>query len=207
MIAIIDYGMGNLLSVFKALESVISEVEITSDPEVVENASGVVLPGVGAFADCMRNLKTSKLDVAIREFIESKRPYLGICLGLQVLFSYSEEGGMHEGFGIIKGKVKRLPETVKVPHMGWNQLDKKKEAPLFEGIPDKSNFYFVHSYYVEPGDEGVIATTTDYGISFTSSIWHENIYGVQFHPEKSSRLGLQMLHNFGRIVYGNLSGC
>lgn len=206
MIAIVDYGMGNLLSVFKAFERVVSEVEITSDTRVIKSASGIVVPGVGAFVDCMQNLKASHLDVSIQEFIESKRPYLGICLGLQILFSYSEEGGC-EGFDVIKGRVRRLPETVKVPHMGWNQLNKKKEAPLFQGIPDKSNFYFVHSYYVDPEDEDVIATTTDYGISFTSSIWQKNIYGVQFHPEKSSQLGLQVLYDFGRIVYGNLSGC
>jgi len=207
MIAIIDYGMGNLLSVSKAMEKVVSDVEVTSDPRVVKNASGVVLPGVGAFVDCMQNLKSLKLDVAIKEYIDSKRPYLGICLGLQVLFSCSEEGGLYQGLDIIKGKVERLPPKVKVPHMGWNQINKKKHTLFYEGIHDKSEFYFVHSYYVDPEDEDVIAITTDYGISFVSSIWRENIYGVQFHPEKSSRLGLQMLHNFGRIVYGDISGC
>lgn len=205
MIAVVDYGMGNLLSVSKALDSVVSEVEVTHDPEVIRNASGVVLPGVGAFADCMHNMKAQELDDVIKQFISSGRPYLGICLGLQILFSLSEERGMHKGLDIIKGKVKKLPDTVKVPHMGWNQLNKKKEPPLLEGIADNSNFYFVHSYYVEP-EENVIATTTDYGITFTSSIWRANIYGVQFHPEKSSQLGLQLLHNFGRIVYGNLPG-
>lgn len=207
MIAIVDYGMGNLLSVSKAMESVVSDVEVTSDPKVVRNASGVILPGVGAFADCILNLESLKLDEAIREFIQSGRPYLGICLGLQILFSYSDEGKRSDGLGIIKGGVKRLPSTVKVPHMGWNQICKKNPAPLFEGIADQSHFYFVHSYYVDPEDEDVIATTTDYGISFVSSVWSENIYGVQFHPEKSSRIGLQMLHDFGRIVYDNLSGC
>jgi len=207
MIAIVDYGMGNLLSVSKAIESVVSDVEVTSSSKVIENASGLILPGVGAFADCMNNLREAELDVAVREFIKSKRPYLGICLGLQILFSFSEEGGLNEGLDIIKGKVRRLPETVKVPHMGWNQLTKMKEAPLLQGIPDESDFYFVHSYYVDPEDEDVVMSTTDYGLSFTSGIWYQNIYGVQFHPEKSSRLGLQLLHNFGRIVYGNLSGC
>ena len=207
MIAVIDYGMGNLLSVSKALESVVSDVEVTSDPKVVSRAQGVVLPGVGAFEDCMQNLRSLKLDAVIKEFIESKRPYLGICLGLQILFSFSEEGGRFEGLDIIKGQVKRLPSSVKVPHMGWNQIVKQKPAPLFEGIADWSNFYFVHSYYVDPEDKDVIATSTDYGVSFTSSIWRENIFGVQFHPEKSSRLGLQMLHDFGRIVYDNISGC
>jgi glutamine amidotransferase len=207
MIAVIDYGMGNLLSVSKALESVVSDVEVTSDPKVVRNALGVVLPGVGAFADCMQNLRSLELDTAIKQFIASKRPYLGICLGLQILFSHSEEGGLVEGLNIIRGSVKRLPSTVKVPHMGWNQISKRKPVPLFEGIADQSNFYFVHSYYVDPDDEHVIATSTDYGISFTSAVWRENVYGVQFHPEKSSRLGLQMLHDFGRIVYDNISGC
>ncbi len=207
MIAIIDYGMGNLLSVSKALESVVSDVEVTSDPKVALTAQGLVLPGVGAFADCMQNLKSLQLDNVIRKFIESKRPYLGICLGLQILFSHSEEGGLSPGLGIIEGRVKRLPASVKVPHMGWNQISKKKPAPLFEGIADQSNFYFVHSYYVEPDDKDVVATTTDYGISFTSSVWRENIYGVQFHPEKSSQLGLHVLHDFGRVVYDNISGC
>jgi len=206
MIAIVDYGMGNLLSVSKALENVAPEVEITSDPAVIDRAAGIVLPGVGAFADCMHNLRSLGLEEAVKKYIESKRPYLGICLGLQILFSYSEEGGRYEGFGVIKGKVKKLPSSVKVPHMGWNQLCIGRRIPLFKSIPDQSNFYFVHSYYVDPEEDGVVAATTDYGISFTSSVWKENIYGVQFHPEKSSQLGLEVLRNFGRIVYDNLSG-
>jgi len=206
MIAIVDYGMGNLLSVSKALESVVSEVKITSDPVVMDKASGIVLPGVGAFADCMRNLRSYGLEEAVRDYIKSKRPYLGICLGLQILFSYSEEGGHFEGLGVIKGKVRRLPNSVKVPHMGWNQLCIEKGVPLFDNIPNQSDFYFVHSYYVDPEEDRFVVTTTDYGISFTSSVWKENVYGVQFHPEKSSKLGLEVLRNFGRIVYDNLSG-
>lgn len=200
MIAIIDYGMGNLRSVEKALEKVGQEVLITSDPKILPQADGIVLPGVGAFRDAMDNLRDSGLADELVKAINQGKPYLGICLGLQLLFSLSEEGGLHAGFDIIKGMVTRFPNTVKVPHIGWNQISKKaKNIPILKGIREGSSFYFVHSYYVHPEDEQVIATTTDYGVEFVSAIWRENIFAVQFHPEKSSKLGLQILKNFGEI--------
>jgi glutamine amidotransferase len=203
MIAIIDYGMGNLRSVEKGFEKVGVEVQVTSKPDVVTAADGVVLPGVGAFRDCMNELTNLNLTEALVSSIKEGKPYLGICLGLQVLFSESEEFGRCRGLDIFKGKVPRFPESeLKVPQMGWNEINIKKENPLLAGIPDKSYFYFVHSYYVAPEDESIILTTTDYGIEFTSAIWKDNVYAVQFHPEKSQTLGLQVLENFGKIVTG-----
>ncbi|HAA90725.1 MAG: Imidazole glycerol phosphate synthase subunit HisH [Thermoanaerobacterales bacterium 50_218] len=202
MIAIIDYGMGNLRSVQKGLEKSGFQAEITSEPEEVKKARGIVLPGVGAFAEAMANLRKKGLDRVIREEVAKGKPFLGICLGLQLLFDYSEEGEGSEGLGIFPGRVRRLPENVKVPHMGWNQVKIKKATPLFSGIADNSYFYFVHSYYVDPEDEGIIAGTTEYGIEFVSMVAQDRIFGVQFHPEKSSSLGLQILANFGRLVAG-----
>jgi len=200
MIAIIDYGMGNLRSVEKAFEKVGQEVLITSAPEILPKADGIVLPGVGAFRDAMDNLRASGLADEIVKAINQGKPYLGICLGLQLLFSLSEEGGLHAGLDIIKGMVASFPDTVKVPHIGWNQISKKaKNVTILKGIREGSSFYFVHSYFVHPDDEKVIATTTDYGVEFVSTIWRDNIFAVQFHPEKSSKLGLQILKNFGEI--------
>jgi glutamine amidotransferase len=204
MIAIIDYGMGNLRSVEKGFIKVGVDVKVTNRPEDVLKADGVVLPGVGAFRDCMSELGNLNLTGAIVDAIKKGKPYLGICLGLQVLFSESEEFGKCRGLDILKGDVIRFDledKEMKIPQMGWNQISIKKKNPLFDGIPDKSYFYFVHSYYVSPEDSSIIATTTDYGIEFTSSVWTENIYAVQFHPEKSQALGLQLLRNFGKIVY------
>ena len=205
MIAIIDYGMGNLRSVEKGFLKVGADVKVTSSPEDVKKADGVVLPGVGAFKGCMNELKDLNLIDAVIEAIKVGKPYLGICLGLHVLFSESEEFGSSRGLDIFKGKVIKFDledKELKIPQMGWNQLNIKNDNPLFEGIPDKSYFYFVHSYYVSPDDISVVATTTDYGIEFTSSVWKDNIYAVQFHPEKSQALGLQVLRNFGNIVNG-----
>jgi len=205
MIAIIDYGMGNLRSVEKGFLKVGADVRVTNKPEDVMNADGVVLPGVGAFRDCMGELTNLNLINAVVESIQKGKPYLGICLGLQVLFSESDEFGKCNGLDILKGKVIRFDlenKELKIPQMGWNQLNIKNNNPLFEGVPDKSYFYFVHSYYVAPDDSSVIATTTDYGIEFTSSVWKDNIYAVQFHPEKSQALGLRVLRNFGKIVDG-----
>lgn len=199
LIAIIDYGMGNLRSVEKAFEKLGYDVAISNDPEFIRKADGVVLPGVGAFADCMSNLVSAGLEGAVRESIESKKPFLGICLGLQLLFKESEEDGIYEGLGVFNGRVRRLPEGQKIPHMGWNQITFERKAPIFEGVPESSNFYFVHSYYVEPADKGIAATVTDYGLQFTSSIWSENVFAVQFHPEKSGDVGLKVLDNFGRL--------
>jgi glutamine amidotransferase len=206
MIAIVDYGMGNLRSVQKGFEKVGYAAVVTSDPKVVLEADKVVLPGVGAFADCMRNLEQGGFIVPLMKVIEEGRPFLGICLGLQLLFSESEEFGKHRGLNVIPGKVVRFPEgmtgggeDLKIPHMGWNQLAVKRRPPAFEGIPDGANFYFVHSYYVEPEDKSVVATTTDYGFEFCSSIWKDNIVATQFHPEKSQDKGLAILRNFGAM--------
>jgi glutamine amidotransferase len=203
MIAIIDYGMGNLRSVEKGFLKVGAEVRVTNKPDDVLNADGVVLPGVGAFRDCMGELNNLNLIRSVHDTIESGKPYLGICLGLQVLFSESDEFGNCRGLDILKGRVIRFDlenKELKIPQMGWNQLNIKRNNPLFKNIPDKSYFYFVHSYYVSPDDSSVIATTTDYGIEFTSSVWKDNIYAVQFHPEKSQIHGLQLLRNFTDIV-------
>ncbi len=203
MIAIIDYGMGNLRSVEKGFQKAGIEVKVTDKPEDVNKSDAVVLPGVGAFKGCMNELCDLNLIEAVTVAIKSGKPYLGICLGLHVLFRESEEFGSSRGLDILSGRVVRFNlenKELKIPQMGWNQLTIKRNNPLFEGIPDKSYFYFVHSYYVAPEDSSVIATTTDYGIEFTSSVWKDNIFAVQFHPEKSQTLGLQVLRNFGNIV-------
>ncbi|MBI5098468.1 MAG: imidazole glycerol phosphate synthase subunit HisH [Nitrospirae bacterium] len=212
MIAIIDYGMGNLRSVEKGFLKVGVDVRVTNNPEVVQEANGVVLPGVGAFKDCMRELTNLALVDTVVDAIKKGKPYLGICLGLQVLFSESEEFGKCRGIDVLRGSVVKfdfgvgalhatpLLSTLKVPHMGWNEIKIQKNNPLFEGIPDKSYFYFVHSFYVVPEDTSIISTTTDYGIEFTSSVRKDNIFAVQFHPEKSQAMGLQVLRNFGDIV-------
>lgn len=199
MIAIVDYGMGNLRSVSKAFEAVGHEAVVTRDRATIKNASHVVLPGVGAFGDCMANLERLDLVEPIRSTIQSGKPFLGICLGLQLLFTESEEFGLHKGLGIIPGKVRKfvLDPALKVPHMGWNQVNIQRACPLFDDIADGSNWYFVHSYFVDPADRTVVATTTTYGIPFVSSIWKENIVACQFHPEKSQSVGLRLIKNFG----------
>lgn len=203
MIAIIDYGMGNLRSVSKAFEAVGLQALVTRDPGAIGNASRVVLPGVGAFGDCMGNLERYGLVDAIRSSIRSGKPFLGICLGLQLLFTESEEFGRHQGLDIISGKVRKfvvdpaLKPALKVPHMGWNQANLQSPCPLFDGIADGSDWYFVHSYFVEPTDRSIIATSTTYGIPFASSIWHDNVVACQFHPEKSQSVGLRLIKNFG----------
>ncbi len=208
MIAVIDYGMGNLRSVQKALEFVGAKVIVTHDPDLILNADSVVLPGVGAFKDCMANLNKLKLVDPIRKFVDSGKPFLGICLGLQVLFEESEEYGPVAGLGILPGKVVKFPggssETkngrpIKIPHMGWNQIQVKKNVPLFRGVGDAPYFYFVHSYYVVPEDQNMIATVTNYGVEFVSGIQHKNIYAFQFHPEKSQTLGLSILERFSNL--------
>src|SRR4030067_685640 len=203
MIAIVDYGMGNLRSVEKGFLKVGVKAGITNNPEVIEKADGVVLPGVGAFKDCMRELTSLELTDAIVQVIKKGKPYLGICLGLQVLFSESEEFGRCRGLDIFRGKVVRFPSgNLKIPHMGWNELTIQKQNPLLNGIKDKTYFYFVHSFYVAPEDSSIIAATTDYGINFTSMIYSGNIFATQFHPEKSQRAGLIILKNFGKVVEG-----
>jgi glutamine amidotransferase len=210
MIAIIDYGMGNLRSVQKGFERMGREAVVTRDPKTILDAGKVVLPGVGAFPDCMRNLEEYGLIDAVKQGIRSGKPFLGICLGLQLLFTESEEFGLSKGLDIIKGKVIRFKgpafdtphstlDTLKVPHMGWNSLSIKRRPPAMQDVPDGSHVYFVHSFHVVPEDKGVIATTTPYGIEFVSSIWKDNILAVQFHPEKSQALGLSILKRFGEM--------
>jgi len=201
MIAIVDYGMGNLRSVEKGFLNVGVDARIVSEPHAIENSRGVVLPGVGAFKDCIRNLTDANLTEAIVRSIEKGKPYLGICLGLQVLFSESEEFGYCKGLDIFKGRVIRFTEAgLKVPHMGWNTVKILRQSPILQGIPDESYFYFVHSYYVVPGEYGINATTTVYGNEFTSMVWKDNIFASQFHPEKSQLLGLRILKGFGDFV-------
>jgi glutamine amidotransferase len=200
MIAIIDYGMGNLRSVQKGFERVGREAVVTSEAKTILSASKVVLPGVGAFPDCMRNLEQYGLIDAVRRSIASGKPFLGICLGLQLLFTESEEFGISKGLDVIKGRVTRFrlaDPSLKIPHMGWNGLSIRRRAPALQDVPDNSHVYFVHSFHVVPDDKAVIATTTDYGTEFVSSIWKDNIFAVQFHPEKSQALGLSILKRFG----------
>jgi len=208
MIAVIDYGMGNLRSVQKALEFVGAKVIVTHDPDLILNADSVVLPGVGAFKDCMANLNKLKLVDPIRKFVDSGKPFLGICLGLQVLFEESAEYGPVAGLGILPGKVIKFSggssetkngQPIKIPHMGWNKVEIKKKDPLFDKVDAAPYFYFVHSYYVVPEDKNMIATVTNYGVEFVSGIQHKNIYAFQFHPEKSQALGLSILERFSNL--------
>jgi glutamine amidotransferase len=200
MIAIVDYGMGNLRSVEKGFLKVGIDAKVVSDPKAVDVANAVVLPGVGAFRDCMRNLREMSLIESIVRSIQKGKPYFGICLGLQVLFTESEEFGIHKGFDILKGNVVRFQTNLKVPHMGWNNVKISRRPPIFDGIQDDAFFYFVHSFYGVPDDNNIIATTTEYDITFTSMIWKDNIFATQFHPEKSQENGLRLLKNFGDFV-------
>ena len=201
MIAVIDYGMGNLGSVEKALKTLGAKVKVTDKSSDLKKADKIVLPGVGAFKDAMGSIDRLGISDTLKEAILSKKPYLGICLGLELLFEESEEGGKSKGLGFLKGKVARFKDPLlKVPHIGWNQMRKEKPAcPLFKGIDDGAFFYFVHSYYVAPKEKDVIAATTYYGGDFTSMVWKDNVYAVQFHPEKSQENGIKFLENFIRL--------
>lgn len=196
MIAIIDYGMGNLRSVANAFKKLGADVAITQDKEVIAVSNAIVLPGVGAFGKCVDNLKRLLLFDFIKELIVQGRLYLGICLGMQILFEDSEEAYGVKGMGVIKGRVSRFTGNVKVPHMGWNSIEIVKRHPIFEGIEEGSHFYFVHSFFCRPEEQGVTATTTTYGINFVSSVQRGNVFACQFHPEKSQSIGLQLLQNF-----------
>jgi imidazole glycerol-phosphate synthase subunit HisH len=202
-IAIIDYGMANLRSVQKAFEAVGSHADIISRPEQIDRADKIVLPGVGAFQDAVATLREQNLAEPIVRHIQRGKPFLGICLGLQMLFDVGYEDGEHRGLGVIKGKCIRFDVDerlgLKVPHMGWNQLDVRRPSPIFRDLPQGCGVYFVHSYHVVPGDDAVVATTTDYGGPFVSSIWRENVFATQFHPEKSQKVGLQILSNFAAL--------
>ena len=201
MIAIIDYQMGNLRSVQKALEQVGHPAVITSDPSQLRDAERIVLPGVGGFRDAMRELEARRLIEPIRQAIAEDKPFLGICLGLQLLFDVSYEEGEHPGLGILPGRVVRfaLPRGFKVPHMGWNQARIRRPAPILKDIEEGSYFYFVHSYYVEPAEDQVVAIETDYHRPFCAMIWRERLFATQFHPEKSQQLGLRVLKNFAEL--------
>jgi glutamine amidotransferase len=199
MIAVVDYGVGNLRSVAKALERVGAEVRVTSSPREIAEASGVVLPGVGAFGKCMDNLREAGLEDCVRKAAASNRPFLGICVGMQILFDESTEFGRIEGLVILPGKVKRFEHRgpgLKIPHMGWNQLNIKRRSPHLRGVADGAYVYFVHSFYVDTTDRSLAATTTDYGLEFVSSVWNHNVFATQFHPEKSQGVGLKLLGNF-----------
>ena len=205
MIAIIDYGMGNLRSVQKGMERAGFDAVVTRDVGQIHASRGVVLPGVGAFSACMENLAKFGLVVPIRELVRRKKPFLGICLGFQLLFSESEEFGKQKGLDLFTGKVLGFSRSaeLKVPHMGWNSLVKKQDSPFLDGISTGDYVYFVHSYYVAPQDSSIVATTTEYGESFVSSIATDTLFACQFHPEKSQELGLRILANFGRFVETN----
>jgi glutamine amidotransferase len=199
MIVVVDYGAGNLASVAKAVSSLGYQVRVTNSPREVLDASVVIFPGVGAAGDAMANLRRLGLVEAICQVVAEDRPFFGVCLGFQVLFSISEEGGRHECLNIMPGIVKRLPSGPKIPHMGWNQVKLLSSHPVFGGIASDTNFYFVHSYYVEPADRSVVIGETDYGISFCSVIARGSLIATQFHPEKSGEVGLKLYHNFLRL--------
>jgi glutamine amidotransferase len=207
MINIIDYEMGNLRSVANAFEHLGLAARISSDPQDIVNADKVVLPGVGAFRDCIDNLRHGGFVAPLLEHIDKGKPLLGICVGMQMLFDESEEFGRHQGLGLIPGRVVRFPadmveqgERLKVPHMGWNTLELRKPSPLFKGIADGSYLYFVHSYYCAAEDQNDVAASCRYGdIEFCASLWRDNIMATQFHPEKSQDLGLKIFRNFGDL--------
>lgn len=204
MIALVDYGMGNLRSVEKALTRVGGDVRIVSTPGEVAGADALVLPGVGAFGDCLRNLGAAGLVEAVRGFVASNRPFLGICLGLQALFESGAESRGVAGLGVLPGTVPRFEANgLKVPHMGWNQLTiRMPGCPLLDGVADGSYVYFVHSYYCQPSDKSVVCGTTVYGVEFCSMVWRGNLFATQFHPEKSQGVGLRMLENFVKLATG-----
>ena len=201
MITIVDYQMGNLRSVQKAFEKVGHEAHITSDPAELARAERIVLPGVGAFADAKAELEKRELVEPLKQAIAEDRPFLGICLGLQLLFDVGHEDGRHAGLGVLAGEVPRfdLPPEYKVPHMGWNQARIKRRAPILEGIEEGTHFYFVHSYYVAPADPELVAIEADYGRPFCAMVWRGNLFATQFHPEKSQANGLRVLKNFAEL--------
>lgn len=199
MIAIIDYGMGNLHSVGKALERLGCEAAVTSSPEAILAADGAILPGVGAFGDAMRNLREAGLESVVKAYAASGKPLLGICLGMQLLFDESEEHGRHEGLGLLPGRVVRFQGDYKVPHMGWNELSFAQPSPLLEGL-QPGHVYFVHSYHVLPARREDLLATTDYYQPVTAIVGRGSVYGMQFHPEKSGELGMALLGNFVALV-------
>ena len=204
-IAVVDYGAGNLKSVQHAVEHVGLPAVVTADAQQILTADGVILPGVGAAADTMSNLQQRDLVGVVKEVIARGTPFFGVCMGLQALFTYSEEGGRHECLDVLPGRVRRFDPGLNIPHMGWNQVRQRRPHPFFDGVPTGANFYFVHSFYVEPEDESFIAGETEYGVPFASVVCRDNVMATQFHPEKSAEDGLRLYRNFGRIVTGELT--
>ena len=203
MIALLDYGAGNVRSVQKALTAAGGDVQLVPNPETVAQADAVVLPGVGAFDDCINAMQRQELFEAARAFVSTGKPFLGICVGYQALFEKSEEfNSCAAGLGIFEGSVVRFPDTeVKVPQIGWNEVQfSKPDCPILQGIESGSHFYFVHSYYPQPKDESIVATRTEYGVDFASAVWRDNVFATQFHPEKSQKAGLQLLTNFVNLI-------
>lgn len=199
-VAVIDYGAGNLRSVLNAIAKLGYQTKVTNNPVDAFNAVAVILPGVGAAGDTMHSLERLGMSNVIRQLIDKKRPFFAVCVGLQVLFSGTEESGWHKCLDVIPGIVKRLPLGLKIPHIGWNQVKQTIAHPLFDGVPDEANFYFVHSYYAEPQDMSVVAGTTDYGISICSVVIKDNLVATQFHPEKSGDYGLKLYSNFLKMA-------
>jgi len=197
-IAIIDYGVGNLRSVEKAFAAMSCDATVSCDERVLRSAERLVLPGVGAFAACMKALAERGFDQLVRERVARGTPLLGVCVGMQMLFEESEEFGRSPGLGLLRGRVRRFSDDLVVPHVGWNQIRQRRAHPLFHGIADEAFFYFVHSYYCEPAESQVVLGDTDYGVRYASVVGHDNVCGVQFHPEKSQAAGLQLLANFAR---------
>ena len=203
MIALLDYGAGNVRSVQKALTAAGGDVQLVPNPETVAQADAVVLPGVGAFDDCINAMQRQELFEAARAFVSTGKPFLGICIGYQALFEKSEEfNSCAAGLGIFEGSVVRFPDAeVKVPQIGWNEVQfTKPDCPIIQGIESGSHFYFVHSYYPQPKDESIVATRTEYGVDFVSAVWRDNVFATQFHPEKSQKVGLQLLTNFVNLI-------
>jgi len=204
MISIVDYGAGNVRSVSNAIAKLGHQAKVISEPSEVANAKAIIVPGVGSATDAMANLRTLKLAESIKQWIAEGRPFLGVCIGLQILFTVSEEGGWCECLGIIPGRVRRLPHGQKIPHMGWNQVKQKVSHPVFDGIPDGASFYFLHSYYVDPADRSLVIGETEYGIPVCSVIAAGNLIATQFHPEKSGKSGLKMYENFIRLATAHI---
>jgi len=200
MIAIIDHGAGNLRSVANALAKLGYQARLTSNHSDILGAEAVILPGVGAAEDIMHTLRETGLDKVTQQLVAEERPLFAICIGMQLLLSATEEGGWHKCLGIVPGTVRKLPPGLKIPHMGWNQVKQKKSHPIFENIPDETNFYFVHSYYADPEDSSIITGITEYGLSICSVLTRGNLVATQFHPEKSGRNGLQMYINFLKMA-------
>jgi glutamine amidotransferase len=200
-IAIVDYKMGNLRSVQKSFEHAgVEDVVVTDDPALIGAADGIVLPGVGAFRDAAANLRESGVEDVLRHKVGAGTPFLGICLGLQLLADIGYEDGEYTGLGLVPGTCEKLPAGVKIPHIGWNTVEYPRESPLFEGIPESTAFYFVHSYRIVPRDSDTIIGSTEYGVRFAAAVQLGNLFAVQFHPEKSSGEGMKLLSNFGRLA-------